>query len=242
MEDMEYHHRIPDHPYKSTFIHEVNQDLRAEQLQRLWQRYSHFILILVLFLIILMGGYGIWEQWHVRKVAASALRYAEASRLIESDHAAEGTAILAALTTEADGGYQVLATLRLAAVFAKQNANSEVVKALAVWRRAAADPTVPRPYREAAALLTALNGIEIVSYDEIYYLLSPLLIEKSPWRFLALEITAVLAIRQSDFITAHVILTRLSDDLQAPASVRGRASTLRQTLPLFALGQDHDAQ
>ncbi len=240
MKYMEYHKRIPDPPHEAAFIQEVNKDLRAEQLQQLWRKYSSLILTITVCLLILIAGSEVWKQWQARKIVAYALRYDESRLLMDSGHTAEGAAMLAALAAEADGGYKVLATLRLAAVFAKREEKGEFAKALAMWRRVAANPVVPRPYREAAAFLTALNGIGIVSDAEIYYLLSPLIAEKSPWRFLALEITAILAIKREDSITAHVILTRLADDLQAPAGIRSRANILRQTLPLFSMGRDKD--
>ncbi len=235
---MEPHNRIPDRSHEAAFIWEVNKDLRAEHLQQLWRKYSGLILTMTVFLLLLIGGSEVWKQWQARKIAAYALRYDESSFLMESGHTAEGAAMLAALAAEADGGYKVLATFRLAAVFAKQEKNGDFAKSLAMWRRAAANPGVPRPYREAAALFTSLNGIGIIPDNEIYYILSPLIAEKSPWRFVALEITAILAIQREDTITAHVILARLADDMQAPAGIRSRANILRQTLPLFSMGQD----
>lgn len=212
---------------RDIFIREVDEDLREERLHRFWKRYGHLILGIALALVVLVAGQEAWKQWQSRQTAAYALRYDEAVILIEVGRTAEGITMLAALATEADGGYRAVAALRQAAVLAGQG---ELAMALAVWRHVAADLEVPQPYREAAVLLTVLNGMGTLEPSELTGLLEPLTVDTSPWRFSALELTAVLAMHRNDTSTARAILTRLVDDPQAPAGVRSRTEALRQCL------------
>ncbi|VBB69365.1 Mlr7403 protein [invertebrate metagenome] len=228
---------MPDSSREAAFIHEVNKDLRDERLQQLWRQYSHSILTIVVSLMMLIGGYETWKKWQNQRVAAYALRYDNAIVLIESGRTAEGTAMLAALAAEA-GSYRIFAALRRAAILAKQEDPHGLVTALAVWQQVAADSVVPMPYREAAALLIALNGTGVLAPSVITALLEPLITDTSPWRFSALEMTAILAVQRNDLATAHHMLTHLADDPLASTGIRSRASTLQQTLNLSPVEQE----
>jgi hypothetical protein len=56
--------------------------------------------------------------------------------------------------------------------------------------------------------------------------LQPLTEADSPWRYSALERTAVLARRAGDTAKAEQILTSLADDLNAPRELRRRAAEM----------------
>lgn len=212
---------------RDIFIREVDEGLREERLHWFWKRYSHLILSMILAIVIMVAGHEAWKQWQTQQAAAYALRYDEAVVLTESDRAAEGLAMLAALATEAGGGYRAIAALRQAVVLARRG---ELAIALAVWRKVAADLKIPRPYREAAILLSVLNSVGRVEPSELTVLLEPLTVDTNPWRFSALELTAVLAMQRNDVATARTILSQLADNPQAPAGVRSRTEALRQCL------------
>ena len=60
--------------------------------------------------------------------------------------------------------------------------------------------------------------------------LQPLTEPGNPWRYSALEITAVLAHRSGDKAKAQEILTGLADDLDAPQALRQRATEMLAAL------------
>ncbi|MCI0431731.1 MAG: hypothetical protein L0210_14465 [Rhodospirillales bacterium] len=53
----------------------------------------------------------------------------------------------------------------------------------------------------------------------------------SPWRFSALELTALAELHAGNTARARTLLLSLADDAAAPSGLRGRAAELVATLP-----------
>lgn len=220
---------------QDVLAHEVDETLFRGGLQKLWKGYAAIAISAATILIVIVGGYEIQRQWEHKKAEDYALHYGSAITLICSESSEEdlanGTAALARLANEAanHSGYRVLVSLQRAAMLAKQG---NLTMAIAVWRQIAADTTIPRPYRDAATLLAVLNDLgSATDLSEYTTLLEPLMVDTSPWRFSALEITAVLAMQRKDVAAARTMLARLANDSQAPSGIRSRAGMLLQSLP-----------
>ncbi|KAF0138466.1 MAG: hypothetical protein FD153_1299 [Rhodospirillaceae bacterium] len=217
--------RASDPAQGDAFIREVDGDLREERLRQIWKRHGGLIVAMVVVIVVLVGGYEAWKQWQGKQAVAHALRYDAAVVLIESGRTSEGDAALAALAAEANGGYRVVATLRRAAALVTQGKS-----ALALWEQVANDSAAPQPYREAAAFLAVLSSVDAPDTPERAALLESLTADTNPWRFSALEVSAVRALQRNDTIAARAFLHRLTDGPETPAGVRSRANALLQGL------------
>ncbi len=60
--------------------------------------------------------------------------------------------------------------------------------------------------------------------------LEPLAADGNPWRYTARELQAVLALRSGDTARARELFTRLADDMDAPDSLRTRATEMLRAL------------
>ncbi|MCI0431732.1 MAG: hypothetical protein L0210_14470 [Rhodospirillales bacterium] len=129
---------------------EVDEEVRREQLLKLWRRYSkHVIAALLLVLAVaaaVLGGRQWQEQRRVERanayLAAAALPPAEAVEKFES--------------MAGDDGYGVLARLRQAALLAELDRKAEAV---AAFDSIAADSRVPPAYRDLALILFAQHAL-----------------------------------------------------------------------------------
>ena len=122
----------------------------------------------------------------------------------------------------------MLARLRQAGALAALGRKDE---ALAAYDAIAADTNVSQPYRALATLLYAENGLGKAPASELIKRLEPLTASDSPWRFSALELTALAHLNSGDTAKARALLLTLADDPAAPAGVRGRAANILLTLP-----------
>ena len=66
---------------------------------------------------------------------------------------------------------------------------------------------------------------------EIVKRLEPLTAGDSPWRFSAMELTALAELHGGHSERARALFLTLADDPAAPAGLRGRAAELAATLP-----------
>jgi hypothetical protein len=205
---------------------EVDEEVRREQMQRLWRRYGAYAGALAVAVVVATAAYVGWREYSESRQAARAQAFAAAIDLIGDPDKTKADAALADLAAGQDG-FAVLARFRQAAL--KAEAEDEA-GAIALYDAIAADSSVAQPFRDAAALVAAQRLVDSAEAAEIERRLGPLAGADSPWRFSALELTALSALRAGDTAKAQAILTRLADDLAAPQALRARAAELLASL------------
>ena len=94
---------------------EVDEEVRREQLKKLWQRYGNFIIAACLLVVVGVGAWRGYEWWETKKAAENGAAFEQAVTLAESGKQQEAEAAFAKLATDGSAGYRVLARLREAA-------------------------------------------------------------------------------------------------------------------------------
>lgn len=203
------------------FIEEVDEELKRERYQELWRKYGRYAVGAVLMVVIAVAAVVGWRQYETNRRIESGLQFAHAVELVAAGRSAEAMAAFRALGEDAAAGYRELARFRQAALHAEQgNAAAAAQEYDAIARDDAADPV----FRDLALLLFALSVADRADPAALSQRLEPLTAEASPWRFSALEITALLKRRQGDTAAAKEIYRKLADDPAAPQRLRGRAA------------------
>lgn len=206
----------------TNFIEEVDEDLRRERYQRLWDKYGKFAVAAVVALVVAVAGTVAWRDWQKTRRAEQTRKLAEAVQLAQTDPKL-GPDALASLAKSAGGGVGTLARLHEAAGLARQG---DVARAVEAYDRLAADGSVDPVFRDLAVLLAAQYRAEGPEAAAAALKLAPLVQETNPWRHPALELTAVIALGQGDRDRARDIFRRLADDATAPTGIRARAAEM----------------
>lgn len=211
---------------------EVNEDLRAERARQFALRYGWVLALVAALLVLGVGGYQGWRWYQARQsngvasVFLGAMRAAAGPLPAGGDLAASRAAAAAdfdRLAADAPDGYRSLARLRAAALHAS---NGDLPGALALWDRLAADTTADPLLRDLASLLWVQHQVDAGDPAAIEGRLQPLIAAGNPWRPLALENQAWLAIRTGRTDQARETLQALAADPAAPEGARGRANGL----------------
>ncbi len=208
---------------------EIDDDLRAERVKRLLNRYG--VLIIALVVAAIAGGGG-WAWWSNRQ-ATNALRvsddYIAAVRAATGAGPGHAQAIadLAGIAAMDSEGYRTLARLRAAALKAD---SGDLPGALSLWDAVAADTAADPILRGLANLQWANHQIDTGDADLVAVRLRPLAAPDNPWHALAEEAQAMLAIRLGKTDMARDTLKQLTQDVTAPDGVRGRANGLLELL------------
>jgi hypothetical protein len=207
------------------FIREVDEDLRRENLEKLWRKYGTYALGAAVLVVLATAANVGWQRYSASLAVERAHQYDTALQLLANS---EPTAADALLEIAADDdGYASLALLQAAAV--KLEAG-DAAGAAAIYERLAKDTDADKQLRDLAVILLALHTVDTADPTELTQRLQPFTADDSPWRYSALEITALLARRGGDIERAKQILTRLADDLNAPQSLRRRATEMLAAL------------
>lgn len=204
---------------------EVDEDLRRDRYERLWQRYGGIILVVAIIVIAGTAGYVVWEKWRTTRQMTETQSLAE---MIEPALAATGDAAaaataLAGFAGQSASGQAILARFFEAGLRAKAG---DRPAAVAAYDRLAADSSLPAGYRDLAVLLAVLHNATDGDPAVLQARLAPLTAESGAWRHTARELTAVLAGRAGDTARARSLWQELAADGAAPASLRNRAAEL----------------
>lgn len=211
---------------------ELNSDFRAERMRQVALRLAIPGIILVLLVGAGVAGWQVWRSRQAQANAEVAVAYAAAARDTARPAAADGAATpaRAAAQTEFDRlagaapeGYRTLARLRAAALRA---GSGDLAGALTGWDAVASDSAADPLLRDIARLLAAQHQVDAGDPSAVEARLQPLLEANSPWRPMAQETQALLALRTGHAEQAKDLLHGLSTDPAAPEGVRGRANAM----------------
>ena len=87
-------------------FHEVDEEVRREQLKKLWDRYSIYLIALAVLIVAGMAGWRGYEYWVAKKAAAAGAEFEAAITLNEEGKRAEAEAAFAKVAAEAPAGYR----------------------------------------------------------------------------------------------------------------------------------------
>ena len=209
---------------------EMNDELRAERARAMAFRYGGLALAALAVVLLGFGGYSAWQWNQQRQSAAAAVPFIAAMTTADAlptsgpaparKQAAEAFAQVAAT---APGGYQTLARLREAGLQADAG---QLDAASRLWDQVAGDTSVDPLLRNLADLLWVQHQIDAGDPVAITARVQALDAADNPWRPLAEEARAMLALRQGDKPATLRILHSLADDQTVAATVRTRATGL----------------
>ncbi|HVV78219.1 MAG TPA: tetratricopeptide repeat protein [Pseudolabrys sp.] len=205
---------------------EVDEEVRREQLKKLWDRYGIVVIAAVVLIIVGVAGYRGYEYWLAKQAAEAGAKFEQAVTLSEQDKHGEAQAAFAKIATEAPAGYRVLARLRAAAELGKTDPKA----AVDAYDAVAADRSVGRGFQDAAALRAGMLLVDTAPFDELRRRLEPLTEPTRPFRHTAREMLALSAWRNGDAAAAKKYIDQASDDAETPAGVRSRMEVLSALL------------
>lgn len=209
------------------FIREVQEDVRRDRALELWRKYGKYAVGLVLAAIIAAAAVVGWRDYQQAQRAKHGMIYAEALDLVREGQTGAAIAAFNNLAVDAGRGYAELARLQQAALLARDGNGAG---AAAIYEQLASDTGAERMFRDLALILLALTTADTADPAELGRRLEPLTAKDNPWRFSALEVTALLAQNSGDTARAEEIFKSLADDVTAPRQLRARASAMLASL------------
>jgi len=214
----------------SELFDEVNEEVRRDQLKKLWDQYSIYIIALALLIIAGVGGWRGYQYLEAKRAAEAGAAFDKASELSEANKHAEAEAAFADLAAKAPWGYRMLARLRTAA----EVANRDKPAAAKMFDDIAADGSVGAPERDLARIRAAQLLLETTTYPNMLQRLEPATAAGATFRHTARELLALSAWRANDNAAARQWLDLIANDGESPPSLRSRAEALQALLPPVA--------
>ena len=214
----------------SELFDEVDEDVRRDQLKKLWEQYSIYIVAVALLIIAGVGGWRGYQYLEVQKAAEAGAAFDKAVELSEANKHSEAEAAFTDLAAKARSGYRMLARLRAAA----EAANRDPKAAAKMYDDIAADRSIGAPEQELARIRAAGLLVDGSSYPDMLQRLEPATAPGATYRHSARELLALSAFRAGDTAAARKWLDLIANDGETPPSLRSRAEALQALLPPVA--------
>jgi hypothetical protein len=206
---------------------EVDEDLRRDNAAKVWKKYGAYILGAAIAVVLAVAGVQAWRAYELDQRSKLSDQFAAA---LESSAKGETAAAQNALRQIGDptaGGYRSLAAFEEARILAD---NGDVAGAVAIWDQIAANASLGEGLQTAAVILSVMHQIDTGDAPSLRARLEPLTAEGQPYRAAALELSALLALRQGDAEAARTFYGTIADDRALPAGARARAAQMLAAL------------
>jgi len=214
----------------SELFDEVDEDVRRDQLKKLWDDYSIYIVAAALLIIASVGGWRGYQYLEAKKAAEAGAAFDKAVELSEANKHTEAEAAFADLAAKAPAGYRVLARLRVASEVASRDQQA----AAKMFDEIAADGSVGAAEQDLARIRAAQLLLEGSTYPNMKARLEAAAAPGATFRHTARELLALSAWRANDTAATRQWLDLIANDGDTPSSLRSRAEALQALLPPVA--------
>ena len=214
----------------SELFDEVDEDVRRDQLKKIWDKYSIYIVAAALLVIAAVGGWRGYQYLEAKKAAEAGAAFDHAVELSDQDKHAEAEAAFNSMAATAPSGYRMLARLRAAAELASHDPQAAVKS----YDDLSADRSVGTSERELAKVRAAGLLLETAGYPAILERLEAAAAPEATFRHTARELLALSAWHANDMTAARKWLDMIANDGETPPGMRSRAEALQALLPPVA--------
>jgi len=212
---------------------EVDEEVRREQLQKLWQRYGNLIIAGCILIVAAVGAWRGYEWWQAKKAGESGAAFENAVTLAEAGKHQEAEAAFAKLAVDGSAGYRTLARLREAAELARTDRNT----AVKAFDDIAADKNAGQIIQDLAAVRAGFLLVDTAPYSEMRERLEPLTAADRTFRHSARELLALSAWKSGDMTAARQWADMIITDPQSPDGTRSRAEVLSELIAAGGKGR-----
>ena len=214
----------------SELFDEVDEDVRRDQLKKLWDQYSIYIIAAALLIIASVAGWRGYQYLEAQKAAETGAAFDRAAELSEANKHTEAEAAFTNLAATAPSGYRMLARFRAAAEVASRDPQA----AAKLYDDIATDRSIGAPEQELAKVRAAALLLETSSYPNMQQRLEAAAAPGATFRHTARELLALSAWRANDMTAARRWLDLIANDDKTPQGLRSRAEALQALLPPVA--------
>ena len=214
----------------SELFDEVDEEVRREQLKKLWDQYAIYIIAGAILIVAAVGGWRGYQYLEAQKAAVAGAAFDAAIVLSDQNKHAEAEAAFDKIAATAPSGYRMLARLRAAAEVATRDPKAGAK----LYDEIAADRSVGTEQQDLARIRAAGLLLDSDSYQNMLQRLEAATKPDATFRHSARELLALSAWRANDTAATRQWLDMIANDGETPSGLRSRAEALQALLPPVA--------
>ena len=206
----------------SDIFHEVDEEVRREQLRKLWQRYGWLIIAACVLIVAGAAGWRTYEFYQAKQAAEASAKFETAVSLVNEGKNKEAEEAFAEVAKVGTPSYRMLARFREAGELARRDPKA----ATAMFDQLSADSSIGRPMQDLAAVRAATLLVDTEPYSEILKRLEPLTLPDRTFRHSARALLALSAWRANDAAATRKWSEMILADPETPAGTRGQVQMI----------------
>ena len=215
-----------------SFVKEVDDELRTDQLKSLWERYGVILAAAAIAIVAGTAAFEGWKWWQAKQSSASGDIFLSALKDARDGKKDEALKALSGLETTGTGAYPLLARLRAGTELA---AKGDAKGAIAAFEAVAADSGVDAPIRDMAHLRAALLLVDNGTYEDVAKHAELLAGDTNAFRFSAKEALGLAAWKAGKAKEAKDFFQAIADAEAAPRAMSERADLMLSVIAASGL-------
>jgi hypothetical protein len=206
-----------------SLLREVEEELRREQMQKIWKRYNGVILGAALLIVLAVAGYKWLETRRIAAAERGGADFAAAENLSDDKKNNDAEKAFQAIAESGPAGYAALAKLHLAGAQVKEGKTADAV---ATYDSLAKQPGADDLLKSFAQLQAASLRMANADYAEIQNRLTPLIAEDAPYAKSARELLGIAAYKAKKLDEARKYLEPLLVDPNVSDAMQERVKII----------------
>ena len=212
--------KLQDKINEDALLKEVVDDVKNEELQKIWNKYGLFIIIGIALILTITVSFESIKNWQQKKEQELSNAYSVALSLQAQGRFDESLGIYNSLADKASGVYADLAKLQIANIYLDQDRKDD---AMAVLQALIDDTETSSQMRDIAAMKLASYKLDSnAPAAEIEPLLRPLA-DTEGGSDIARELLAMLYIRDNNIAQAKAEYEKITTSAKASDALKARA-------------------
>lgn len=209
------------------FIREVDEELRRDELARLWKRWGRVLIAVIVVGLIALAAFLWWRDHQAKEAGLEGQKLTAAIDQLSSGRTEQALPALRELSKSSRSGYRAAAQLALGAI---ESQKKDPKAAIAAFAAVAKDEKVGQAFRDLALIRQTTMEFDTLPPDQVIARMQPLAKKGSPWYGSAGELVAVAQLKAGRPTEAGATFAALTADPTVPASIRSRAAQMASVL------------
>lgn len=209
------------------FLREVDEELRRDDVARIWKRWGRVLLVLVLLALIGLAAFLWWRDNQAKQAGAEGERLNATIEQLGANQINLAMPALKQLAASDRAGYRAAGQLASGAIAAQQG---DVKAAVAAYAGVANDEKVGKPFRDLALIRQTTTEFDTLAPAQVIARMQPLAQKGSPWFGSAGELLAVAQLKAGRTTDAAATFAALAADPAVPSSIRSRSTQMASVL------------
>ena len=209
------------------FLREVDEELRRDELARLWKQWGRVLVVAIAVGLIAFGAFLWWRDHQAKEAGIEGEKLNATVEQLSRSEFDKAAPALKELSESSRGGYRAAALIARGAVASQQG---DAKAAAADFGKVAGDGKVAQPFRDLALIRQTTMEFDTLPPDQVIQRMQKLAQKGSPWFGSAGELVAIAQIRAGRPKDAGAIYAAMAADPGVPVTIRSRGAQMASVL------------